>query len=60
MEVFRQLEDLTIILIRNSRVDVVISHLGMFKDTLIPTLSKIYNIFKSEGVFILVYPRFWT
>jgi len=32
----------------------------MFRDTIVPSLNKLYEMLKSDGVFILVFPRFWT
>lgn len=46
--------------INDNSVDLVISHMGMFRFTVLETLNMISKLLKQEGKFIFVYPRFWT
>lgn len=46
--------------IKEDSIDLVISHMGMFRYTIIETLEKVSGILKADGKFICVYPRFWT
>lgn len=46
--------------IKINSVDLVISYFGMFRFTILNSLSTIYETLKPNGQFICVYPRFWT
>lgn len=46
--------------IKDNSTDLVISHMGMFKYTVVETLEKINRILNRNGRLICVYPRFWT
>lgn len=53
-------EDNTVYTIMDNSMDLAISHMGMFRYTVIDTLEKISTILKQNGKLICVYPRFWT
>lgn len=46
--------------LKEKSVEIFISHMGMFREIIIPTLTEIARVLKKEGKFICVYPRFWT
>lgn len=55
-----KIEESQLFKINDNSVDLVISHMGMFKDTILSTLTTISKLLKSDGKLILIYPRFWT
>jgi hypothetical protein len=46
--------------VEENTIDLVISHMGMFRYTVLDTLEKISSMLRHRGKFICVYPRFWT
>lgn len=46
--------------VRDNSADLVVSHMGMFRFTVLDTLEKVSSILKHNGKFICIYPRFWT